>query len=118
MPNDQRVLMAQLAEPLASCPGDEPEPGFAHWRLNAPGFETGELGIAVLATTPFPRDGWRTDLDRDGAREDYRACTSSEGVHLTVWAGEALRSRRVWHHYHYLGYDVEPNCVEADFSEQ
>jgi hypothetical protein len=43
-----------------------------------------------------------------------RSCASSEGLHLTMWAGEPLKSRRLWHAYYYLGYDVEPNCQPAD----
>jgi hypothetical protein len=39
-------------------------------------------------------------------------CLSSEGVHYTVWAGEPLRSRRLWHDYYYLGYDVDPSCKQ------
>ena len=43
-----------------------------------------------------------------------RSCTSHEGLHLTVWAGTPLRSQRLWHQYHYLGYDVEPSCDDRD----
>jgi hypothetical protein len=46
-----------------------------------------------------------------------RSCSSAEGVHFTVWAGQPLRSRRVWHQYYYLGYDVEPTCQPADYSD-
>ena len=57
------------------------------------------------------------DLDGDGTLEYFRQCTSSEGVHLTIWSGEPLKGTRRWHHYYYLGYDVEPSCNEADYSE-
>ena len=43
-----------------------------------------------------------------------RTCTSHEGLHLTVWSGAPLRSRRLWHQYFYLGYDVEPSCEDRD----
>ncbi len=43
-----------------------------------------------------------------------RTCTSTEGLHLTVWSGAPLRSRRLWHQYFYLGYDVEPSCKDGD----
>lgn len=46
-----------------------------------------------------------------------RSCTSQEGVHLTVWAGTPLKSRRLWHQYYYLGYDVEPSCGDLDVRE-
>lgn len=58
------------------------------------------------------------DVDGDGVSESYRACTSQEGVHLTVWSGKALEGRRRWHDYYYLGYSVEPNCTAADTAEQ
>jgi hypothetical protein len=44
-----------------------------------------------------------------------RACTSGEGVHLSIWAGAPLTSTRLWRRYYYLGYDVVPSCDELDF---
>jgi hypothetical protein len=58
------------------------------------------------------------DLDSDGTLEYFRQCTSSEGVHLTIWSGKPLKGIRKWHRYFYLGYDVEPSCNEADYSEK
>lgn len=55
------------------------------------------------------------DLDGDGRAEFFRACTSSEGNHLTVWSGRPLVGKRVWHSYYYLGYDVVPNCKRKDY---
>ncbi|HEX9108921.1 MAG TPA: hypothetical protein VF832_16860, partial [Longimicrobiales bacterium] len=49
--------------------------------------------------------------------ERFRACTSMEGVHLTIWSGPPLRGRLRWHRYFYLGYDVEPSCTAADGRE-
>ena len=46
-----------------------------------------------------------------------RSCTSAEGLHLTMWAGAPLQSRRLWHQYFYLGYDVEPACEDRDFGD-
>jgi hypothetical protein len=54
------------------------------------------------------------DIDGDGKREFFRACASSEGLHLTVWSGRPLHGRRRWHIYQYLGYDLEANCTAAD----
>ena len=54
------------------------------------------------------------DLDSDGRLESFRSCTSSEGVHLTVWTGKPLEGQRSWHYYYYLGYDVDPDCTEGD----
>ncbi|MEO6391430.1 MAG: hypothetical protein ABIP75_06230 [Pyrinomonadaceae bacterium] len=58
-----------------------------------------------------------SDFDGNRTREYYRQCTSGEGVHLTIWAGRPLRGKRLWNWYHYLGYDVVPNCKQADYKE-
>jgi len=47
----------------------------------------------------------------------FRACTSREGIHFTVWQGKPLVGKRVWHAYFYLGYDVEPSCKTLDTKE-
>jgi hypothetical protein len=54
------------------------------------------------------------DLDGNGQREFFRSCNSSEGVHLTIWAGKPLEGTRRWHGYYALGYDVDADCTEAD----
>lgn len=56
------------------------------------------------------------DLSGNGEKH-VRSCTSSEGVHLTLWSGRPLVSTREWHGYYYLGYDVEPTCTAADTAE-
>jgi hypothetical protein len=50
------------------------------------------------------------DLDGDGVPEYFRSCLSQEGVHFTVWTGKPLTGKLRWHQYHYLGYDIEPDC--------
>jgi hypothetical protein len=62
-------------------------------------------------------DRMRADLNGDRLPESFRSCTSSEGVHLTVWAGEPLASRRLWHQYFHLGYDMEPDCTPGDYGD-
>lgn len=52
-----------------------------------------------------------------GERLYFRSCTSGEGMHLTMWSGTPLTGQRVWHRYHYLGYDVEADCKPKDFKE-
>jgi hypothetical protein len=59
----------------------------------------------------------RADLNNDGKHESFRACASNEGLHLTVWVSEPLKSKRLWHAYYYLGYDVDPNCTEKDYEK-
>lgn len=47
-------------------------------------------------------------------RASIAACTSSEGVHLTMWQGRPGASTRLWHQYDFLGYDVEPTCTDPE----
>lgn len=54
------------------------------------------------------------DIDGDGRVDTVRSCTSSEGVHLTVWDGAPPSGRREWHRYVYLGYDLEPTCTDPE----
>ena len=54
------------------------------------------------------------DFDGDGEPEYFRSCGSSEGLHLTVWSGAPLMGTLRWHHYYYLGYDIEPTCTEQE----
>ncbi|MGD0590815.1 MAG: hypothetical protein ABSA44_08460 [Bacteroidota bacterium] len=58
------------------------------------------------------------DIDLDGIKEEFRLCTSSEGIHLTIWSGKPLQGTRRWHRYYYLGYDVEPTCNENEYKEE
>jgi len=66
----------------------------------------------------FSKDGdlATADLDADGQPEYFRFCTSSEGLHFTVWSGKPLEGRLRWHQYYYLGYDVEPTCMPNELS--
>lgn len=78
------------------------------------------LGFGMLkqAKKPVLRKGSASvDIDGDGKDEFFRVCASTEGLHLTVWAGEPLKSKRVWHRYYYLGYDVNPDCKEKETEE-
>ncbi len=74
--------------------------------------------IAFAGDRPTGRtDAGEVTVHLDDLRPDARArtCTSSEGVHLTVWSGTPLESERLWRKYYYLGYDVEPTCEDRDF---
>jgi hypothetical protein len=96
-------LTASIAQPSPSCEllerGDVAGPYYRINRLSG----TPESGsIFVVFEGAIPR----------GVR--VRSCTSHEGLHLTAWSGQPLKSRRLWHRYVYLGYDVEPSCQDAD----
>jgi len=57
------------------------------------------------------------DLDGDGVPEQFRICTSREGLHLTIWSGDALKGKLRFHQYFPLHYEVEPTCTDADYAE-
>jgi hypothetical protein len=76
---------------------------------------TPAFAIANFSRLLTPTEGGvAADLDGDGHPEFFRACTSTEGLHLTVWKGKPLEGWRKWHYYYYLGYDVTPDCTESD----
>ncbi len=114
----QRLVRTVVVARQARCPDAPPEQGVASYRLSA----AEDLDAVAIAIVPPPAAarpggaGLRADLDGDGRSESFRSCTSSEGVHLSVWTGAPLRGARRWHAYYYLGYDVEPSCEEGDYS--
>jgi hypothetical protein len=84
-------------------------PGLATWGTPTVALhDAGPVAIDAGALTG--------DLDGDGTPEHFRMCSSTEGLHLTIWSGEPLVGTRRWHFYYYLGYDVEPDCSEADYA--
>jgi hypothetical protein len=105
----QKTTSATLGPPDEACKG---------FRLSIPADPMPQIAIAGY-TGVFTKDGdlVSADLDGDGRNEYFRACTSSEGVHLTVWTGRPLTGQRRWHQYHYLGYDVDPDCRPEDTAE-
>jgi hypothetical protein len=93
--------------------------GGACYKLQAISGKIDEITIAFgIAKAPasfaIRRGSVSADLDNDRVAEHFRVCTSMEGLHLTVWSGRPLKGKRQWHRYFYLGYDVEPNCTEAE----
>ena len=113
------------AEIDGSCAAGDPDPSVVDGQpvpkqaLRFPdGRPTGRLGIGVVGTvTRKVTQGegpMALDLDGDGAPESFAQCTSTEGVHLTTWRGAPIDGHRLWHAYHYLGYDVEPTCKPAE----
>jgi hypothetical protein len=85
------------------------------WKGAKPG--SGFVGIAFLGNlrTRRVQSELALDLGRQHGAARVRSCTSQEGLHLTVWSGEPLKSKRLWHEYWYLGIDVEPSCEKRDY---
>jgi len=105
---------------LGSCsqnPDTSPTDSFYSLRVVSGRLEPGGVGVAVIgARVNFKvANGLAyVDLNGDGRKEYFRACTSQEGLHLTIWSGKPLRGVRRWHWYYYLGYDVEPSCTSRE----
>ena len=78
-------------------------------------------GIAIIdpARRAWVRRGRaQIDLDGDGRLEQFRICTSNEGLHFTVWTGAPLHGVRRWHQYYSLGYDTVPSCSPKDYEDK
>ena len=117
----QSATVVLIARPVDMCE-TLTRAGFAGpYYLAAPpspnGFETGLwLAIRGRASTRANAGVVTLDLGPANRTAQARSCTSSEGLHLTLWAGVPLNSTRLWHAYYYLGYDVEPSCDERDYA--
>ena len=91
----------------------------AAYSLDAGTLDTTKIYIAVVTKPIELRVIGAQVRGKIGASRDIvlRSCSSFEGLHFTAWSGGALKGKRVWHSYYYLGYDVEPTCIDADFKE-
>ena len=106
--------------PDGSCPPtDSGDPSLRSYPIH---LEKNDLASAMPAIAivnfrgAFSREGdlLAADLDNDGQPEYFRSCTSTEGIHFTVWSGAPLKGRLRWHQYYYLGYDVEATCTPGE----
>ncbi len=117
----QRVLGATVEGPLDSCEmmtRSGVVGPFYRLALQGRVPDGPLLGVAAVgAPRPIAADGLARLTWGQFKHASVRSCTSREGLHLTIWEGEPLKTRRLWHHYWYLGYDVEPSCVDADVEE-
>lgn len=131
----QRVLLADPSghgaiitatisdERSQACPSDDPGALEHFYWLTVDGDvapEQGSVWVAVLAdpgALQLAKDGITGDLDGDAVQESLRVCTSSEGLHLTIWSGKGAPSaeKRRWHRYVSLGYDLDPTCTDKDY---
>jgi hypothetical protein len=61
--------------------------------------------IAVVgASAPFSvgtNNNVVADLDQNNRTESFRACSAGDGIHLTVWSGNALEGTLLWHGSYY-----------------
>lgn len=114
------IIKNKTSKSCSKNPEVLPDASFYVFKINKSEAENMTHGIAVTGfngSFNVIKAKVRADLDGDGNLESFRLCTSNEGLHLTVWADEPLKSRRLWHEYYYLGYDVQPNCTKKDYED-
>jgi len=103
-----------------ACPSiDASDPDLHSYeiRLAKDGVESSLPAIAIAGFFgPFAKINDRivADIDGDGQQQFFRSCTSTEGIHFTVWSGSPLQGKLRWHQYYYLGYDVTAACTPMD----
>jgi hypothetical protein len=109
-------IQAKLAAP---CDPANHTDGDATYELVVDKFEIGRVYFAVVGRHSDLRITRDRVTGRLGATDEiaFRSCASMEGLHFLVSAGNGSNAKKVWHDYYYLGYDVEPNCKEADFKD-
>ena len=108
-------IIAKLAAP---CDNINAQADDYSYRLDANNLDNEKIYIAVMAQPNSLRMGSGEITARFGQRElNFRACTSTEGVHFSAWSGTLPKEKMVWRRYFYLGYDVEPTCAEREFEE-
>ena len=117
----QKVIEKKIGKKLkttcSTTTETPPDASFYAFPVGKEHFEPAIAIVGFIGDFKVVKGKLRADLNGDGTAESFRSCTSTEGLHLTVWAGEALKSKRLWHEYYYLGYDVVPSCNPADYRD-
>jgi hypothetical protein len=106
-------LLTNPCDPINSVEGD------AAYLVNAGKLDTDKIYTAVVGKrTNFRIIPGEGEVKIDSPAEvTIRSCSSMEGLHFTGWTGGALKGKKVWHRYFYLGYDVEPTCQDPAFKD-
>ena len=96
-------------------------PDSMEYVVEAPGDTIGRRGVPIIILGKLPAaemvgDTVTLEIEPGKTPWRFRSCASMEGIHNTAWSGIPLRAPRRWHAYYYLGYDVEPDCVPADYA--
>jgi hypothetical protein len=103
----QSYFEAQIKGPSPSpCPiTQDIQPGISSYEIEVPpGSAQVSPMFAVLANAPVLHSVGnivQSDLDQNGKTQNFRVCSSNDGVHLTLWSGQPLEGRLLWHGYYY-----------------
>lgn len=71
------------------------------------------LAIGVLVNEPAGSPTDQLDVDRDGARDVFGHCATSEGVRFFIHPGDAGKHEPLWTGQYHLGYEVEADCADS-----
>lgn len=108
-------IVEKLSEPCDPVNQNQDD---ATYRVDAGKLERGRVYFAIVGRqNQLTISGGKVRGIVGAVEMSFRSCTSMEGIHFTIWRGEALTGKRLWHDEYYLGYDVEPNCKDEDFKD-
>lgn len=119
----QSFMPAQVTGPSQDlCPiTQQPDPSWNNYSIsssqgNVP--KNTPLIAVVGAPNSFTMENLmvQADLDQNHKVETFRACGASDGVHLSVWDGAALKGTVLWKGYYYEPGNpgTLPTCTPAE----
>jgi hypothetical protein len=115
---EEAQVTAKLDKSCSRDPNTQPGDTFYTLQLAKNRLPPGTLALGIGDYAgPFKNRGefvGFNTLRLEGKADYFSSCTGSEGVNLLVWNGLPPQGTLEWHRYHYLGYDVETTCTEAD----
>jgi hypothetical protein len=122
----QTFIQAETAGPSQSaCPiSKDVDPTVSNYDIHLPQGSVPKLTplLAVLgAAAPFsmaPNNSVQADLDQNGKMKSFRACSGTNGIHLTVWSGNPLDGTLLWHGYYYEPSNpgLGPSCTAREMA--
>jgi hypothetical protein len=89
------------------------KPGMFFYGLETGSIGSTEMGFGIVEPPANPEvvNGLaQVDLDRDGHREVFTSCATTEGIKFAVWADKAYEGEPRWSGYYYLDYETTPTC--------
>lgn len=121
-PQHSAIGRIRSREKLPCIPGPAmPPPDSIQYVAEMPRDTSDRLGIPIVllgsVAKPVQRgDTVTIEIESGQPPIRFRHCASTEGLHATAWAGTPVTSSRRWHAYYYLGYDVDPTCIESEYT--
>ena len=124
----QSFVEAQISGPSPGpCPvTEEVAPSISNYEISLPNSSTipkliplvAVIGTATSSSFLLENAGVQSDLDQTHAKNTFRACGATDGVHLTVWRGIPVDGTRLWAGYYYEAGNpgTLPTCTTAELA--